>query len=143
MAESVATWGKGTLLQRSTDGVTYVTIPEVTSDIAIDSPEAEKIDVSHHESPDDTKESISGWKDTGPVSITVNFLPTNAVHITLMQDYTAGTIQYWKVILTDSSNTYGTFRGYVSKFTVNGPLNSATKADFTVQRTGAITWSNV
>lgn len=140
MAATQAKWGKGTLLQYSSDsGVSYTSIPEITSDIMVPRPQREKIDVSHHESPNERRESILGWIPESEIPFTINWLPSNAIHQALMADYASATLRDFKVIWTDDMSNYATFQGYVSMFNTTGPLNAQNKAECSITIAGAIT----
>lgn len=140
MAATAATAAIGTLIQRSTDGVTYTTIAEVQS---FDGPSAtlDMIEATHMESPDYYREYIPGLKDGGDLSLSLNYLPSNTTQNVLQEDLDNRTKQYWKVVWTDAVSSEATFRGYVTNFGQSGSMDGKLDASITIRITGKVTFT--
>ncbi len=140
MGVTAATAAMGTLIQRSTDGVTYTTIAEVTS---FDGPSAtlNLLDATHMESPDNYMEYIASLKDGGELSLQVSYLPTNNTQNVLQEDLDNRTKQYWKVQWTDAVSSYATFRGFVTNFSHSGGVDTKLDASITIKITGKVTFT--
>ena len=144
MAMNQSKWGKGTLLQYSKDsGVTYTSIPQVISDITLPSPEAEDMDVTHHESPGRRREALDGFIPIAKLPFTISWLPSSAIHQALLADYIADppVLRDFKIIWTDDKSNYATFQGYISMFEPSGPLTSQNKASCSIKLAGDVTHS--
>ena len=111
------------------------TIAEVSS-ITGPKPSRNAIDVTHLNSPDTYKEFIAGMKDGGEVSIEANFYPgdTNG-QIGLRDDFEAGTIQDFTVTFPTSTGTTWTFKGLVTEFGTDAPLDDKLPFSATIKIT--------
>ena len=137
MAASTATSGFGTLLKKG-DGASpteaFATVAEVKS---IDGPNlsAGITEVTHMESPDNTKEFLPTLIDPGELSFDVNFLPANATQDGLFDDLSARTKRNWQLVWTDSGPTTYAFAGYVVGFSpraeMEGPLAASVRIKLT------------
>lgn len=76
MTASAAMIGAGTTFEVETaaGSGTYTALSEIT-DITPPSSSVDIVDVTHMESPNLTREFISGWNDPGEVSLDMNFVP--------------------------------------------------------------------
>lgn len=131
---------QGTLLQLDDGAGNYTTIAEV-KDIRGPGFTTNFTDVTSHDSPDYTREFISGLRDPGEVTFSVNFVPTNPTHnlsaglMSLQQNRTK---RNYKLIFPDVSTTTWTFAAYVSRFEPGAPVDGALTADVTLRVTGTI-----
>lgn len=123
----------GTLLKM---GAT--TVAEITDiggpDLARDS-----IEVTHHQSPNAWREKIKGLKDGGEVSITINYIPTNATHNVaagLLGDFAVNTLSTWSIVWPDTGATTWSFPGFISAFSPKAPIDDKLSADITITITG-------
>lgn len=116
----------------------FTDIPEITS-ISGPGGSATEIDVTDINST--AKEFRLGLQDEGTISITINYIPANAVHAGLRSDRAASTLRNFRILFTDSPNTQWDFAGYVNGFTVDNGVDSVTTATVTIRVSGSITES--
>lgn len=116
--------GQGTLLQYSTDGVTYTTIAELSEIGDVSFGEADDIDVTTHDSPDGHREFIRGLIDAGEISFTGIWeaAASQQTPITRLQTGPTSSLDYIKVIFAGSLGTF-TARGYVKNASLNPNLD--------------------
>lgn len=140
-----AFWAYGSKLQLG-DGTTPT---EVFADIAelleLTPPNESRddIDVSNHQSPNATRESIPGWRDGGEVEFKANWLPNNATHDSvtgLRSIYNDNLNHNWKIILPDDILTIE-FAGHLSKLEGELPLEEQGTLSGTIKVSGTITYT--
>jgi len=88
---SSAFWAYGSLLQIG-DGATpevFTAVAEIT-DLTPPNMARDSIEVTGYSSTSGYREFIAGWRDGGEVSLTANWLPTNATH-----DDDTGLLEQW------------------------------------------------
>ena len=107
MAEAV---GLKSRFQRYT-GTTFEDVAQVAS-ITPPQPSREVVEVDDLNPPDDIKKKLPGIIDAGEVTLRLNFDPDNTGHTTLEQDFYAGTITQYRIVLP--SNDGWTFSGFIS-----------------------------
>lgn len=148
--------GFGTLLQLSTDGGTnYVTVAGVMD---IEGPElaTDDVEVTHQESPGETKEYIPGLLDGGTVSCDVVYLPgspsdppsptgrgVHAGHAAdapgLVHEWRTRQIRDWRIIWPTTPGVEWRFKGYLSAFKPSGPMADKLTASITIRVAAAPT----
>ena len=99
----------------------------------------EAIEVTHHGSPNGWRERISGLKDGGEVTLTLNFLPQDAsqdVDTGLLSQLYGDDVNNYQIILPDDDATTITFGAVVTGFTVAEPVDDKLSADVTLMITG-------
>ena len=142
MAESVSISSFGTILQKGDGGS-----PEVFTNIAeirdIDGPGCElgTVEVTHHLSPDATREFMATLKDLQDLSFEMAFIPTEATHdltTGLMADWKNRTKRNFRMVFTDATTTWE-FAGFVTSFSISAQLENVYLANVTIKLTGAIT----
>lgn len=149
MAASVAVPAFGLLFQKeNTTSATFSTIIEITK---LDGPSLTRgaIDVTHMQSPSNTKEYIGGMRDLGEVSFTAHFVPTNALHKLIYADMIRGAdysdnIDGWKIVFPDASfggaatsTVWGPIKGFVTGFKPSAVAgDEALMVDVTVKLSG-------
>lgn len=109
----------------------------------------ESIDVTSHDSPGGVREYIPGLKDTGELSITMQFIPGDATHdhIRLMQDV-AMNVQadfLFEITYAQMSGTPPrcSFRAFVTGFEGDGPFDAPLTGTLMLRPTTAPIWANV
>jgi len=87
------------------------------------------------------KEKMMGLPDEGEftMEVLVDNTDTNG-QVALKTARTNRTLKYFKVVLTDSPQTYGKFTGYVLGYAINGSVDNVVKASITIAIDGAVTW---
>lgn len=113
------TFGHGTVLAYSADGVTYTDIDEVVSIDAVKG-KRKKIKKTRLDSANEHEQFRAGLKETDELKVKVQYVKT--IFATLLGFFNATSPQkYWKITLADGSSTAGT--GYISE------IDQAPKAD--------------
>lgn len=135
---SSALESQGMLFQRAADGspTVYQTIPEVKT-FSGPSGSASVIDTTDLSST--SKEKRLGLADSGQIQLTINYIPTNAVHALLRADWVSGDIRGFKMVYTDSGVTEHLFQGFVSGFAISGGVDGVVEASVTIEISGSIT----
>jgi predicted secreted protein len=137
---SSAVFAHGTLLKAGNGAATevFTTIAEVTSiggpGLALD-----PIEVTNMDSTNGWREFIGGLLDGGEVSISINYLPTNATHNAsngLINDMENRTKRNLQLIFSDGSSTTFSFTALVTAFEPTAPVDGALTADVTLKVTG-------
>src|SRR5688500_5947410 len=120
--------GQGTLLQHSTDGVSYTTSAKLTEIGEIGLGEGDDIDVTTHQSTDGFREFVRGLVDPGEISFSGQWeaaasqlLPMTGSNTGISLGPTT-TLDYYKIVLPSSLGTF-TCRGYWKSFTLNPQLD--------------------
>ena len=135
-----AVLGKGTLFERgNADGPpeTFTTLHEV---IAFTPPDeqADDIEVTHFESPNNTKEYIRGLIEAGEASFSVNYNPSAyADHNQIIADKAAGDSHTFRFVLPDSGETW-TFTAYVKGLSLSTDPNEAQTLEVTLKVAGSV-----
>lgn len=132
--------GAGTQLQRG-DGAGTEVFTLVSNITSISGPGISKsvVDVTNMDST--ARESIGALADTGEVSFSFNWDPSNAQQVLVRSDAEGTSAGNWKIVWSDADSTTASFSGEVMSFTVNTTADGATTADATIKLTGSITWS--
>jgi len=115
------------------DPETFTTIAEVSS-ITPSPTQTAEIRVTHLTSPGAHSEKIAGMRDTGPFTLSGNYIPADPSHSRagggLIALSTNREVRNWQIVLSDEDNTIWTFRGFVSNFQV-GEIGADDKVSFT------------
>jgi hypothetical protein len=122
----------------------FATVAEVV-DVAGPGGKTTMADLTSHTSPSGFKEKVPTTVDGGSFTLKVNFLPS-----AVTQGYTAGLLNKWlnrtkgnyQLLWPNVAGTYVTFAAYVTAFDMKAPVDSKLEATFTVEVTGAYTWTN-
>lgn len=128
---------QGVLIKRW-NGSSFDTIPEVKS-FTGPGGSAAVIDVTDLQST--AKEKRMGLADEGQLSLTINYIPDNAVHQGLRADRAARTENDFQIIFTDGLSTNWDFSAFVTAFSVSGGVDGVIEATVTLEITGSITES--
>lgn len=103
---TVFEFGNAATVEAST---TWTEFAEIT-DIKPPEIEADDIETSHMQSPEQFKEFIAGWADAGEVEVTCNFLKTNNAAVYALFRQNKG----FRMTFEDGS--VWKFNGYIKKF---------------------------
>lgn len=133
----------GTLLKRGDGGApeTFTTVPEVRS-ISGPTMETDEADVTTHSSAaaGAFREFILTLIDAGTVEFDINYVPTDAVHLGLRNDFLARTKRNWQLVLPGGVQTIS-FSAYVKTAPFEFPVDDAITQKLTLRCTGAPTFS--
>lgn len=138
--------GTGTITARTitatsggTDGTeAFTTVAEVTG-IGGPGGSLELIDATHMESPSAFREYIASLRDSGELSVDLNFLPGNVGQRGFRTDMVNGTRRNWQLVWTDSPTTTWAFAGFVTGFEPSAAIDDKLAASATIKVTGPIT----
>ena len=138
---SDARTGFGTVLslEDSNNPGTYTPIAEVAE---IGPPEfsTDDAEVTHHASPDAHKEHIPSLRDTGPISLTVNWLPNDATQRAtgdgLLALWRSRAVRDWRMAFPVTPAVHWDFEAYVSGFNPDTPQDDKMSAEVTLMVTG-------
>ena len=135
---STAWWAYGSTL--ATDGTDIAEI----IDISGPSMSKDAIEVTAHDGSDGYREYIPGWRDGGEVSITANWLPSDATQADLLAVFEGDALRDF-TITTAGDGSASTididFSGIVTSFNAAMPLEEQGKLDFTLKISGAVVFS--
>jgi predicted secreted protein len=97
----------------------------------------ESVDVTSRDSLEQWREFIPALKDAGEVTITMNFLPGNTTQNLsgLLGQFNADTIRDYQIVFPGGSPTW-TFRGFLTAFEPDNPMDTQMSASATFKITG-------
>jgi predicted secreted protein len=98
---------------------------------------ADEIDVTSHESADGFREYVGGLRDAGSVSIEGNFIG-DASQEALLTLLKSGDISDMTIVFPDSTATW-TFKGFVTAFSTDAPMEDKLSFSATIKVTGVPT----
>lgn len=131
---------QGTLVKRGDGGgpEVFITIGEVTG---FDGPggKASIIDATHLQST--FKEKLMGLPDEGEISLTLNYVPSDAQQIGLRNDRAARTKRNFKIVFTDAGSETASFSAFVLEYKLSAKPDSKVDLAVTLEVTGPISWS--
>lgn len=134
---SSAVLTQGTKFAVSTDSSppSFSDIPEIKT---ISGPDgsAPLIDVTDLDST--AREYKTGLKDEGSFQLTIMYIPTNAVHITLRDAWSDRTTMRFRVTFADSGTTVWEFTGIVQNMSGNINIDSVVESNITIKISGEI-----
>lgn len=138
----MANIGYGSLLQHSTDGVSYTTIGKLTTIGEVTIGEADVVDVTNHDSVNGHREKIRGLIDAGTIDFTGNWeaAASQQTPITRLQTGPTSTLDYVKVVFPNSLGTW-TARGFFSAFKLNPQLDDKIEFSGTIAISGKPTFT--
>lgn len=96
--------GNGTLFQQGdgADPEVFTTIAEITN-IGGPNLQAEQVEVTSHDS-EGWREYVAGLRDGGEISIEGNFVPSDATHTQMIDDFNSGSENNYRIILPDGED---------------------------------------
>lgn len=133
----------GTLLKRGDGGgpETFTTVPEVR---VLNGPtmETDEAEVTSHSSAaaGAFREFILTLIDLGTLDFEYNYVPTDAQHIGIRNDWQNRVKRNWQLVLPGSVQTIS-FTGYVKTHTFDFPVDDAMMVKGQIRLTGAPTFS--
>jgi len=139
---SSAFWAYGSLLQIG-DGATpevFTAVAEIT-DLTPPNMSRDSIEVTTLNSTSGYREFIAGWRDGGEVSLTANWLPTNATHdddTGLLEQWDDDDLHNYRIVLPDTLATIA-FSGFLTAFEPELPRDEQGKLNCTIKISGAVT----
>lgn len=130
----MSTAGKGTDFRRwnSTSGA-WESVAEV-KDLGGPNKSKTAIDASHFQSADDYREFISGMKDGGVVTFTMNF--TRDGYEAMDTDFEADALGNYEIVLPDTDQTSIEFEAVVTELPLTVPLDDNIESDVSMQVSG-------
>ena len=131
---SSAVSGVGTKFQRWS-GSTWVTLAEVNS-ITGPTMTRDFIDVTSLDSTGGYREFITGFRDAGTISCTMNF--THASYELLLADFESAVAQNYQIILPDVGDTGFCFEGLVTEIPLSIPADDKVTVDLTIKISGQV-----
>jgi len=135
VGSSNAISGVGTVFQRW-NGSTWVKLAEVNS-ISGPSMTRDFIDVTSLDSTGGFREFITGFRDGGTVSLTMNF--TRTTYDVVFADFEDDEPHYYEIVLPDDVNTSFEFCGYVTELPLEIPTDDKITANVTIKVSGKVT----
>lgn len=135
-----ATLGIGTVLEYETtigaSPVAYTTLAEVL-DIPSLTHTREFVEATNQDSVGNFREYIAGLIDAEEVTFECNYLPQNATHAAVWQQFLDGTARSWRVReATTSPEVTWTFDAIVAAFAPSMPVGEKKMLSITLRRTG-------
>jgi predicted secreted protein len=127
--------GVGTVFQRWSGSV-WEKIAEVNS-ISGPSMTRDFIDVTSLDSTGGFREFITGFRDGGTVSLTMNFTRTS--YDKMLLDFEDDDPHYYEIVLPDDVNTSFEFCGYVTELPLEIPTDDKITANVTIKVSGKVT----
>ena len=112
---------------------------KVAQSVDIDSPvpETGDINVTNNDSPNNTKEYVSGMLEPGELDYDLVFFAS--AHVAILQMAGNGVIYSWKELFTDGTTC--TFPGYVKSAGLTGKTeNEVMKGKIKIKLTSGVTW---
>jgi predicted secreted protein len=136
-----ASIGHGTLWKRgngATPTEVFATVAEVT---ALSGPGMSKdtVDATHMESPDRYREFISGLRDGGEVTVTLNLLAKGTAFTGALADFNSNAGVNYEMLFTDGSKF--ALKGILTGFNPDMPLDDKMTLELTYKVTGKPTFT--
>ncbi|MFA5935005.1 MAG: phage tail tube protein [Candidatus Paceibacterota bacterium] len=129
---SQAISGIGTTFHRW-NGSTWDAIAEITS-IKGPGPKRDQIEVTNLDSVGGYKEFIAGFKESGSISLTMNFIRSN--YDLLLTDFESDELQNYEIVLGDAVATSFEFEGLVTELPLSVSAKDAITMDVTILISG-------
>lgn len=107
--------------------VNSITGPTMTRDF---------IDVTSLDSTGGYREFITGFRDAGTISLSMNF--TRATYDAFLDDFESPDLHYYEICLPDAENTTIEFAGLVTECPITIPTDDRITADVTIKISGNI-----
>lgn len=132
---SNAVAGVGTLFRRWS-GSAWVNLAEINN-ITGPGMTRDTIDVTSLDSTGGYREFITGFRNPGTLSMSMNF--TRASFDTMQTDFESDSAQNYEIVLPDDENTTVEFEGYVTEIPLTIPPDDKVTVDVTIQISGQVT----
>jgi predicted secreted protein len=131
---SNAVSGVGTVFGRW-NGTSWDYLAEINS-ISGPTMSRDTIDVTSLSSTGGYREFITGFRDAGTVTLTMNF--TRATYDLMYSDFTSNEAQSYEIILPDGDSTSFEFCGLVTELPLEIPTDDKITANVTIKITGQV-----
>ena len=135
---SNAVAGVGTVFNRWS-GSAWVPQAEINS-ITGPSMSRDTIDVTSLDSSGGYREFITGFRNPGTVTLSMNF--TRTTYEQMLDDFESSTAQNYQIDLPDDENTSLDFIGLVTELPLTIPADDKITADVTIQISGEVALSS-
>jgi len=132
---SKAVSGVGTIFQRYDDTLGWEHLAEITS-ISGPTMTRDFIDVTSLDSTGGFREFITGFRDGGTVSLTMNF--TRDTYDRMLADFEDDDPHYYEIILPDVDETTVEFCGFVTELPLEIPTDDKITASVTIKVSGKV-----
>ena len=87
------------------------------------------------------KQKLVGQKDSGTLSLTINWVCGDTSHTALKSKYDAGTAQTFAIKwISGSENAVAQFTGFVSSFSIDTPVEDVVSANIEIAIDGAVSF---
>ena len=127
--------GVGTILHRWS-GTAWVALAEINN-ISGPGMTRDTIDVTSLDSTGGYREFITGFRNPGQVTMSMNFTRTN--YDTMKTDFESSTLQNYEIVLPDGDKTSLEFEGLVTEMPLTIPPDDKVTIDVTIQISGQVT----
>jgi hypothetical protein len=128
---------QGTLLKRGDGGSPEVfqTVPDV---ISISGPDASKSEIDVTDLASTAKEFKGGLADFGRMTLEMNYIPGNAIHTAMRNDFNSGAspVRNWRLAFVNGQRWV--FSAYVASFPGNTQGDSVQKASVVLRISGPV-----
>lgn len=131
---SLAVAGVGTEFRRWS-GSAWVQLSEINS-ITGPTMTRDFIDVTSLDSTGGYREFITGFRDAGTISLSMNF--TRDTYDTFQDDFESPDTHYYEIVLPDVENTTLEFAGLVTEIPLTIPTDDKITADVTIKISGPV-----
>ena len=111
-------------------------LAEVTS-VALPNEQTAEVEVTHYESPNRTKEFISGLIDPGELSIEINYIAGSDTDDLIVAAKGDGAVRQMKIVLPQYTQQF-TFPGIVRGYDRSAPIEGRMTATITIRVAGAV-----
>lgn len=119
---------------------TFTTIPEVM-DVNAPNVKTDLNDVTSHDSSGAFREFLPGLHDGETVTAPYNWVPSNAVHVSLRTNAYASTKTPFRLIFPDATDNTCNFQGYIVGTGNTAKMGEPMKGSLQVKVTGLPAWS--
>jgi predicted secreted protein len=126
--------GASAALTGGTDNAEVFTLVPGVLDLAGPNESQDMIDVTSQDSTNQYREKLPGLRDGGKITGDMNWLPSNAVHQGMREDFSNQTLRNWKILFRD--NSYAIVSAYVESLEVTAGIGNQLKRSFTLDISG-------
>jgi predicted secreted protein len=133
---SAAFSARGTIIQYEAPGSVAFSLLAEIKEINFSGAKYDLADVTNYES-GNFREYLTTLADSGEVSFSGNYIPTDASQAALLGFFNNGTLVSWQVVLPNGLGTIS-FKAYVSSLEHNLPLDKEATITGKLKITGAV-----
>lgn len=138
MAAALGDIGFGQIIEIDADGSgsTYTKLLEAYV-IGMPNPQFDDVEVTHHESPNSTREYVAGLNDSGEITIEMNWVPGSTVDDFIVA--ALGAKRSVRITVPAATDQTYTFLGVIKGYERMAPLDDRKTATVTIRVAGAVT----